>query len=75
MSPRDEVFAAALSLPEADRAKLANQLLDSLDAPEEEAAEAWRVEIERRAREAIDGKVELLDYEEVMAELRALDSE
>ena len=75
MSTRDEVFAAALGLSEPDRAKLANQLLDSLAAPEERADDAWRVEIERRAREVIEGKVELLDYDDVMAELSALDRE
>ena len=73
MSTRDEVFAAALGLPEDERAKLANQLLDSLGMPDEEASEAWRLEIEQRARDVIEGKVELLDYDEVMAEMRALD--
>jgi hypothetical protein len=62
---------AELSLPETDRARLANQLLDSLVVPDERARDAWRVEIERRAREVIEGKVELL----VMAELSALDTE
>jgi putative addiction module component (TIGR02574 family) len=73
MSTRDELFAAALGLPEDERAKLANQLLESLGMPDEEASEAWRLEIERRARDVIDGKVELLDYDDVMAEMRALD--
>ena len=67
------MFAAALGLPEDERAKLANQLLDSLGMPDEGASEAWRLEIERRARDVIEGKVELLDYDEVMAEMRALD--
>jgi putative addiction module component (TIGR02574 family) len=75
MSTREDVFAAALSLPETDRARLANQLLDSLIAPEERAGDAWRVEIERRARDVIEGKVELLDYDDVMAELGALGTE
>ena len=67
------MFAAALGLPEDERAKLANQLLESLDMPDEEAFEAWRLEIERRARDVLEGKIELLDYDEVMAEMRALD--
>jgi putative addiction module component (TIGR02574 family) len=75
MSTRDEVFVAALGLSETDRAKLANQLLDSLVVPDERAGDVWRVEIERRAREVIEGKVELLDYDDVMAELSALDTE
>jgi putative addiction module component (TIGR02574 family) len=68
-------LAAALSLPETDRARLANQLLDSLVVPDEQADDAWRMEIERRAREVIEGKVELLDYDDVMAELSAIDRE
>lgn len=75
MSTRDELFIAALGLPEDERAKLANQLLDSLAMPDEEASEAWCLEIERRARDVLEGKVELLDYDEVMAEMRALDRE
>ena len=75
MPPQDDIFAAALRLPESDRAKLANQLLESLDSPEPKADEAWRVEVERRAREVLDGKVDLLDYDEVMAELRTLDEQ
>ncbi|MCG8418223.1 MAG: addiction module protein [Proteobacteria bacterium] len=73
MPRQDDVFAAALSLPESDRAKLANQLLESLPPPEPKANEAWSAEIERRAREVLDGTVDLLDYDEVMAELRTLD--
>jgi putative addiction module component (TIGR02574 family) len=75
MATRDELFAAALGLPEDERAKLANQLLDSLGMPDDEVSEAWCVEIERRARDALEGKVELLDYDEVMTEMRALDRE
>ena len=47
--------------------------IDSPETTEEQAAEAWRVEIERRAREVYDNQIELLDYDQVMAELRALD--
>ena len=73
MPPRDDIFAAALDLPEPERAKSANQLLDSLEAPPSRSDEAWSLEIERRAREVIDGSVELLDYDEVMTECGAAD--
>ena len=70
-----QIFTAASSLPEPDCAKLAIQLLDSLDATEPDTAEAWRSDVERRAREVRDGKIELLDHDEAMAELRALDNQ
>jgi hypothetical protein len=50
-----------------------DQRNDSPESADEQVAEAWRVEIERRAREVLDGTIELLDYDQVMAELRALD--
>jgi len=44
------VSSAALSLPEAERAELAARLLDSLDGPpDDDAGEAWKAEIARRA--------------------------
>ena len=48
------------------------QIVDP-EAANEQVAEAWRAEIEKRAREVLDGTIELLDYDQVMAELRALD--
>lgn len=75
VAPPDDIFAAALKLPESERAKLATRLLDSLDAPQARSDEAWSAEIERRARDVIEGNVELLDYDEVMDELRTLDEQ
>ena len=67
------IFAAALELPAKVRAKLAHELLESLDDSDESAEELWLVEIEKRAREVVDGSVELLDFDQVMAEFNALD--
>jgi putative addiction module component (TIGR02574 family) len=47
MSPPEELESAVLALPRAERARLAQQLLASLDEePEVEAA--WRDEVRRR---------------------------
>ena len=47
-----DVFSNALALPARERARLAHELLASLDeATDPDAAEAWAAEIERRARE------------------------
>ena len=50
MSIESELLAQALSLPEADRAELANQLLLSLESAEPDAdrGAAWADEVERR---------------------------
>ena len=73
VSTREKLFADALALPEQQRAALANQLLESLDGTDDGAEQAWATEIEQRARGVIDGSAELLDYDEVMNELSALD--
>lgn len=65
------VEAAALRLPRAERASLAARLLSSLEDRDEIEA-AWAEEIERRVRQVDSGEVQLLDGEEVMAELRTL---
>jgi len=62
-----------LSLPTEERARLAERLLDSLDAPsEEEISELWLEEEARRAREIDEGLVELVSSDEVERKARAL---
>jgi hypothetical protein len=60
MAPK-QLLAAALKLPMVERARLARELVKSLD--QEEAGEdpavvqrAWATEIERRARRALRGE-------------------
>ncbi len=69
MAPRpDRVRANALSLPTQERARLAHDLIVSLDEAEDPgAAEAWLAEIERRAREVESGSVSLHDWPAVRA--------
>lgn len=67
-----ELIREAVELPESDRATLAGAMLESLDpAPTPEVRIAWSREIERRVREIDDGTAELVDWEEVRAELFA----
>ena len=64
---------AALNLPPDERASLARKLLLSLDAPsDEELAETWLSEAERRARELDRGEVQPIPAEEVRRKARAL---
>ena len=74
--PADEVYRSvtdvtsrALSLPRAERAQLAQQLIASLDRdPEIEAA--WDEEIRRRVAELEKGTAETIPSAEVFAEAR-----
>ena len=60
----DELRNAALTLPMKERAKLAHDLLRSLDEPTDPDVDAaWVKEIERRARELAEGSVEAVDWE------------
>jgi putative addiction module component (TIGR02574 family) len=65
-----EIRTSALSLPTAERAALARDLIASLDAEDADpgADGLWAAEIERRAKDVADGKVPLIDAEEVHAE-------
>jgi putative addiction module component (TIGR02574 family) len=66
-----EIRAGALNLPAPERASLAHDLIVSLDAENADprADALWTTEIERRAREVADGKVDLVDADEVHAEI------
>jgi putative addiction module component (TIGR02574 family) len=67
-----ELIREAAQLPESDRATLAGAMLESLEPrPTPAVKAAWSREIERRVREIDDGTVELLDWEDVRAELFA----
>lgn len=68
----EEILRAALLLSPNERAMLADHLLTSLDAPnQEEIDTAWAEEAERRMREIDEGKVELIDGDLVMQRLRS----
>jgi putative addiction module component (TIGR02574 family) len=66
-----DVLAEILRLPPTERAKLALEVLRSLDGePDADATEAWDVEIERRAAEITAGTAETLTLDEYRARVR-----
>ena len=66
----DEIEAAAARLSADERGELVQFLID-LDHPADPEVEAaWDREINRRLEEVRSGKVQLLDGEEVMREMR-----
>jgi putative addiction module component (TIGR02574 family) len=67
----EQVESAAMQLPRAERARLAERLIASLDE-EARVEQAWAVEIERRVAELRSGKVQPVPGEQVFEELSAL---
>ena len=69
----EELSARAKALPVADRARLAEGLLESLQGEADvEAESAWDREVERRVAEIESGAVHLIPAEEVHAAARRL---
>jgi len=62
--------AEVLQLPLAERARLVERLIASLDA-DPEVEEAWAAEVERRHAEVENGAVTLLPGPETLAKLKA----
>jgi putative addiction module component (TIGR02574 family) len=60
----DELRLAALTLPASERARLAQDLLRSLDGATDVGAEAaWIAELTRRAQEMTDGTVKPVEWQ------------
>ena len=69
----EELTIQARTLPAEDRARLAEELLASLqDDPESEADAAWDLEIGRRAEQVRSGTAKLVSAEGVHAEARQI---
>ena len=72
MASAEKIIAEALELDEKDRARVAHELLRSLDHGEDEdAVDAWTDELRRRLQEVKDGTVELDDWDDVRRRLAA----
>lgn len=68
MTAHPEIFDAALTLPEADRAELAHQLLISLDEPADDPARVeaeWAGEVARRVAGIESGATRGISGDEV----------
>jgi putative addiction module component (TIGR02574 family) len=70
-STLEKIRSEALSLPEAERAELAHNLVASLDGQADPDAEnAWDVEILRRLAEIDSGTANLIDRDEFRRRMR-----
>jgi len=69
MSTTEELLAEILRLPRAERARVVEEVLSSLEEPAEDVAAAWAAELERRAREVAEGRVQTVAWETVRMEI------
>jgi putative addiction module component (TIGR02574 family) len=67
----EQLTLEALTLPETDRAHLAQTLLQSLEPAEEGVEQAWAVEVGRRLDRVRQGTAEGRPAEEVFRDIRA----
>ena len=69
MSTTEELLAEVLRLPRAERARVVEELLSSLEEPADEVAVAWAAELERRSQEVAEGRVQTVAWETVRTEI------
>ena len=67
----EDIESAAMQLSRAERARLAERLIASLDE-DAEIEQAWAEEVRRRVEELHSGAVQSIPGEQVFAELKAL---
>jgi putative addiction module component (TIGR02574 family) len=65
----DEFVAKALRLPRHERARVAEEILSSLEEPDDVVAAAWATELERRSREVAEGRIQAVAWETVRMEI------
>ncbi|HEV7475784.1 MAG TPA: addiction module protein [Pyrinomonadaceae bacterium] len=65
----DDLLKQVLGLPPGERARLAEQLLESLESPNERNRALWAEEAERRVEAYERGELEANPAEEVFARL------
>lgn len=61
-----ELLKQALGLPPQERAEIAAELLESLDAAEEDVEAAWAAEIQKRVLAARGGELASTDWRTVL---------
>jgi putative addiction module component (TIGR02574 family) len=67
----DALLESILKLPERDRARIAAELIASLDGEPEAGVEAaWLAEVDRRIAEVDEGKVQLIEWDVAKKQLK-----
>ena len=69
MSTTEELLAEVLRLPRAERARVVEEVLSSLEEPADDVAAAWAAELEWRSREVAEGSVQTVAWETVRTDI------
>jgi putative addiction module component (TIGR02574 family) len=64
--PAEDLLAEVLHLPVSERAKIAAELLESLEEADHDVEAAWAAEIESRVAAARAGELESTDWRAVL---------
>ena len=70
-----DLIAEISDLPVEQRARIADQILQTLNAPDPDIELAWIQEVEERVEEYEQGKVKLIPVQEVFKSLRDITRE
>ncbi len=65
----DRLLAEALRLSRSERARVAEELLSSLEEPDDEIAVAWATELERRSADVAEGRIQTVAWETARREI------
>ncbi len=65
----EELLVEALRLSRPERARVAQELLSSLEEPDDEVAAMWATELERRSRDVAEGRVPTTGWETARTEI------
>ena len=65
-----EILDLAMGLPAVEKARLVDQLLSSLDEPDEAIDALWREEVEDRIQAYRDGKLQSVSLNDVLSKYR-----
>lgn len=67
--PSDDLLAQVLGLPREQRARVAEEVLSSLEEPDEEVAKAWVQELKRRSADVAAGRIQTVEWDTARAEV------
>jgi len=67
---RDELVSEINALPEAERLRVVDAILNDLHKPDPEIERIWAAEAKKRWEAYKDGRVSTVSYEDVMAKHR-----
>lgn len=70
MMSNKQLIDKVLRLPRAERARVVEKILLSLEEPTELVVDAWASELEQRSREVAEGRVKTLDWDSVRSDIQ-----